>query len=271
MPRALDKLWLSLVAQPVLSRQIGRVADLRLPQPLMRWVIEAFVRKYDINVSEAARPVDEFKTLNDFFTRRLKKDARPIAKNSPALCSPADGRVVSSGPIRPDLTLSQIKGIDYPLHALLGERISDAQYRRGHQVTLYLSPRDYHRVHAPVAGTLLQCFRIGGDRYPVNPAAQRTISGLYSRNERVLFEIQTETFGRVTVVMVGAANVSRITSPFMDLPLDEKNSPGTVLNRGDEIGTFNLGSTVVILFERMEVQSLLSQSDTYVLMGQPFT
>jgi phosphatidylserine decarboxylase len=257
MPGARERAeWFAatLVSAPVLSRVTGRLSDLRLPPTLLHPLIRAYARAFGVDLEEAAEPIERHRTFNAFFTRRLRQAARPIDLGPQTVVSPCDARLSAIGPVPSDGRLEQVKGRHYSLEALLGSTEDAEPFRRGSQATLYLSPAMYHRVHAPVDGVVSAWRYVPGRLFPVNGAGVRSIPGLFTRNERVCILCDSEAHGRVAVVMVGAANVGRISLSFADLVTNRGAAAARVLAqrpipvaRGDELGTFNLGSTVVLL------------------------
>jgi phosphatidylserine decarboxylase len=251
---AIERLAASLVSFPASSRVVGRMADLRLPPYLLRPLLRSYVRAFGVDLGEAAEPLESFDSFNSFFTRRLRAGARPVAGGSDAVVSPSDSRLSAIGPVPPDGRLEQVKGSTYSIEALLGAAEDAAPFRRGVHATLYLSPAMYHRVHAPVDGRIVAWRYVPGRLFPVNGAGVRSVPGLFTRNERVAVLLETEAHGCVAVVLVGAANVGRMSLSFADLVTNEGRAGGRAVpgepipvKRGDEIGTFNLGSTVVLL------------------------
>jgi len=249
----MERLALSVSSLPALSRAVGRLADLRLPGFLLRPVLRLYVRAYGVDLEEAADPVHSFRTFNAFFTRRLRAGARPIDGDA-VVVSPSDSRLRAISPVPADGRLEQIKGSTYSIEALLGSAEDAAPFLGGVHATLYLSPSMYHRVHSPVDGRIGACRHVPGRRFPVNAAGVRSVPGLFVRNERVALLLDTEAHGPVAVVLVGAANVGRITLAPSGLEADPRRSAGRMVpakplpvRRGDELGAFNLGSTVVLL------------------------
>jgi phosphatidylserine decarboxylase len=224
-------------------------------------------------MSEAARArAEDYASFNEFFTRALKPGVRPIAEGSDSIVAPCDGTLTEFGTLEHESML-QAKGMTYSLAALLGEGAPDAEaFIDGSYATIYLAPRDYHRVHTPVAGRLLRARYIPGDRYSVSAATARAISNLFCRNERVVCWLEAE-FGRVAVVLVGALNVSSISITGRgEIPSGPahtwQTSEPTRLAKGAELGRFNLGSTVIALFPRgtMRFEGRLARGER-VLMG----
>jgi phosphatidylserine decarboxylase len=249
----LERAFAASVSPPWLSRLTGRLADARLPGFLLRPAIRAYSRIYRVDWSEVAEPLEGFPTFGAFFVRRLRAGARPL-DGGPVVVSPCDARLSAFGPVPPDARLEQIKGRTYALAALLGSEREAERFRGGVYATLYLSPSMYHRVHSPVDGRILSWRTLPGRLFPVNAAAVRSVPDLFVRNQRVAVFLETEGFGRMAVVLVGAANVGRITLAFADVVTNvgrpdawtEPPSP-VAIARGDELGAFHLGSTVVML------------------------
>jgi phosphatidylserine decarboxylase len=251
---ALERLAASLVSSPALSRATGHLADLRLPRFVLRPLLLLYVRAFGVDLGDAAEPLESFATFNAFFTRRLRAGARPVASGEGVVASPSDSRLSAIGPVPKDARLEQVKGSTYSIEALLGSAEDAAPFRRGAHATLYLSPAMYHRVHAPVDGRVVAWRYVPGRLFPVNGAGVRSVPGLFTRNERVALFMETEAHGPVAVVLVGAANVGRMSLAFADLVTNRGRSGGRIVpaesiavKRGDEIGIFNLGSTVVLL------------------------
>lgn len=256
---------LGRVPQGALSRVFGRVTDIPLPRRLRRPVLGAFARAVGIDVSEAEHPLGEYPSLNAFFVRRLRPGLRswPDAPNVAA--SPVDGVAGQVGIIE-NGRIVQAKGRGYSAAELLDDPAEAGRFDGGAFVTLYLSPRHYHRIHAPCAG-LVRCARhVPGALFPVNAAAVAHIPGLFARNERLICYLDGP-LGRVAVVAIGAYNVGRISAAFDPAWNTASGRSGWVANRrgaaagtrrydppvrvrqGDEIMAFHLGSTVVLLFE----------------------
>ncbi|WCM86451.1 archaetidylserine decarboxylase [Acidovorax sp. NCPPB 3576] len=223
--------------------------------------IERFIARYRVDMSEAAEPNPAaYATFNDFFTRALRPGARPIA-TAAAVC-PVDGAISQFGPIDQD-QIFQAKGHRYSTTALVGGDTSlAAQFDNGSFATIYLSPRDYHRIHMPCDGTLLQMVHVPGELFSVNPVTARGVPGLFARNERVVCVFDTP-LGKMVLVLVGATIVGSMATVWHG----QVNPPRTgelrnwgyadrriMLRQGEEMGRFLLGSTVVLLFQRGAVQ-----------------
>ena len=225
------------------------------------WVIKRFVKRYNVNMSEAAHADPaHYKSFNEFFTRPLKDGARPMS-NSTWVC-PVDGAISQCGAIERD-QIFQAKGHHYSTRALVGgDAALAAQFQNGQFATLYLSPRDYHRIHMPIAGKLLRMIHVPGDLFSVNPTTARGVPGLFARNERVVCEFETEK-GPMVLVLVGATIVGSMATVWHGVVNPPR--PGTVrewayemgniaLAQGEEMGRFLLGSTVVMLFPKGAMQ-----------------
>jgi len=270
--------WLAatLVSAPVLSRVTGRLSDLRLPPALLLPLIRAYTHAFGVDLEEAAEPIERHRTFNGFFTRRLREAARPIDTSAGTLVSPCDARLSVIGAVPPDGRLEQVKGSHYSLEALLGSAEDAEPFRNGSHATLYLSPAMYHRVHAPVDGYVRAWRYVPGRLFPVNGAGVRAIPGLFTRNERVCILCDSEAHGRVAVVMVGAANVGRISLSFADLVTNRGAAAARVLAQwpipvapGDELGIFKIGSTVGLLVADPALAPAGPSAGDLVHMGRP--
>ncbi|MEM9171256.1 MAG: archaetidylserine decarboxylase [Pseudomonadota bacterium] len=229
-----------------------------------RWLknamIRGFAKLYDINTAEAAGKVpDDYDTLNAFFTRALADDARDIEHHEHALISPCDGVISACGHIE-NGTLLQAKGHRYHAAEFLQHDELAAAYDGGRFVTVYLSPRDYHRVHFPIAGEVSQHRAIDGQLFAVNGATARAIPNLFSRNARHVMHLQS-SFGPLSMVMVGALNVASITLPW-------KDHAGYRFEKADTAGWFNMGSTVVLLLPNGWELDSHCETNATVKLGQ---
>lgn len=245
-----------LLPQHALSRLIGAVARSRIGF-LRSALIRGFLRFYPVDLAEAVRPDPrDYLSFNDFFTRRLRPDARPSDPDPRVAVCPVDGIVSQAGAIDGD-TIVQAKGIGYSAAALLGgNEAAAAEFAGGAFATLYLAPHNYHRIHMPMAGTLRLARFIPGDLYSVNAATAAAVPGLFTRNERIACLFDTVA-GPMAVVLVGALFVGsmslawtgivrpRTRRAVTELPACD---PIIALDRSAELGSFNMGSTVVVLF-----------------------
>ena len=221
------------------------------------WIVRRFVAKYDVNMAEAVESdISRYASFNDFFTRALKPGARPIA-DAPLVC-PVDGAISQFGPIAGD-QIFQAKGHAYSTTALVGgDAALAAQFKDGSFATLYLSPRDYHRIHMPCDGRLVRMVYVPGELFSVNPTTARGVPGLFARNERVVCVFESAR-GPFVLVLVGATIVGSMATVWhgvvnpprggevREWRYDERE---IVLRKGEEMGRFLLGSTVVMLFPR---------------------
>lgn len=255
-----------------ITRVMGRLSDLSWPQPVGRAVIDAYCRAYDVELEECLKR-DGFASFDEFFTRELQSGARPLPDEPGVAACPADGRIESQGPV--DGRKFWVKGRPYSVAELVGDERDAARYEGGAGCVVYLSPRDYHRVHSPVEGVVSAVRSMPGDYYPVNELGVRYVPNLFVRNRRVAIAIDATPesgFGRVTVVMVAAMVVGRITVscvPARDVPFGyHEMSPPRPVAQGEEIGIFRLGSTAVVFFEPGAVNRW-EALDGPVRMGQP--
>ncbi len=242
-----------LLPQHTLSRWLGKVADSRNPR-LKDFLIRKAMARYGIDLEEAALgSAAAYGSFNEFFTRHLKEGVRPIDDSPAALVSPADGAISQLGPVN-DGTLFQAKGHSFSARQLLG--LDDTlceRFRHGAFATVYLSPRDYHRVHMPCDGSLLQSLYIPGRLFSVNDTTTRHIPGLFARNERLVCLFETDR-GYLAMVLVGAIFVAGIGTVWRDYYRPnqchhESFSEPRPFRRGEELGQFRFGSTVVMVTE----------------------
>ncbi|MCZ8219600.1 MAG: archaetidylserine decarboxylase [Acidovorax sp.] len=249
---ALPKRALTTLAGKFASARLGG-----LTTSVIRW----FVGRYNVNMGEAANPdIASYASFNDFFTRALKDGARPLA-DADLIC-PVDGAISQFGPIAKDQVF-QAKGHSYSTTALVGgDAALGARFENGHFATLYLSPRDYHRIHMPCAGTLTRMIHVPGDLFSVNPTTARGVPGLFARNERVVCVFESDA-GPFVLVLVGATIVGsmatvwhgQVNPPRPGNLRQWDYAPGQVrLQKGEEMGRFLLGSTVVMLFPQGPLQ-----------------
>ncbi len=236
-----------------ISQIAGTLAEKAWPGWLGRRIVAAYQRAYNVDLQDCSER--EWSSFDAFFTRELRAGARPIAFGDDLAVSPADGRLDEFGSLTSDRTFC-VKGRPYRVGELLGSETSAAAYDGGAACVVYLSPRDYHRVHAPVGGRVRLVRSIPGDFFPVNDMGIRHVPELFVRNRRVTIELETELHGgaktRVSVIMVVAMIVGRISVKSIggsDVPIGE-HFPSALVSKGDEIGTFHLGSTAVVVFDK---------------------
>ncbi len=242
---------------------------------LRNFLILAYTRKFPLKMEEALEPsVSTYPSLNALFTRALRSEARPIHSGA-CLVSPADGKISEFGLIEHDRLL-QAKGFYYDLNSLFGG-FSDLAlpFRNGDFATIYLSPRDYHRMHMPCTGQLTDMLYIPGRLFSVSPATTKTTPRIFTRNERIVCLFNTET-GRLAVIFVGAINVAAIetvwdgviTPPRSKKPVHTHYDPPIILKRGMEMGRFNMGSTIIVLTERGKISFNDLAINQKILYGQ---
>lgn len=282
---SLDKFKITMqYAMPkhFLSRMVGKLAAARLGG-LTTWLIKLFIKQYKIDMSEAqySEP-SHYKTFNEFFTRPLKEGVRPLNTENDIIAHPVDGAISQLGPIV-DGQLIQAKGHDYSLQALLGGSEQDtAPFLGGEFATIYLAPKDYHRIHMPIDGTLSKMIYVPGDLFSVNPLTAQNVPNLFARNERVVAIFDTE-IGPLAMVLVGATIVASIetvwagtVTPPAGKDVFSWNYPTTgdnaiSLKKGEEMGRFKLGSTVILAWGANQAEILADQQpETVTRMGTPF-
>lgn len=233
----------------------------RVRTPLKNPAIRLFIRAFDVDMQEAQHPdPEDYASFDDFFTRPLVPGARPIAPGANVIVSPADGRISQISDYASHRAV-QAKGRWFSMRQLLGGACEYGRLcERGKFATIYLSPRNYHRVHMPLDGVLKEMVYVPGRLFSVAPYAAEVVENLYTRNERVISIFETE-LGWMAVVMVGAVNVAAIelawegmVTPAKKRTLQRKTYPGVKLNKGDELGIFHMGSTAIIAFESLAVE-----------------
>lgn len=220
-----------------------------------------FVKRYKVDLAEAKQEnIDQYATFNAFFTRELKHGSREIA--AAGLVSPVDGTISQLGKIH-EQSLLQAKGKLYTLQSLLAEQKGAAHYMDGQFATLYLSPRDYHRIHMPISGQLKRMVHVPGTLFSVNPVTVKNIDNLFAKNERLICYFENEHLGEFVVILVGATIVGSIQTAWHGVVNHDR--PGQIrywdyahqsfyLDKGEELGQFLLGSTVILLFKEGKMQ-----------------
>ncbi|RZJ23148.1 MULTISPECIES: archaetidylserine decarboxylase [unclassified Acinetobacter] len=260
-----------VVPQHQLSRVVGKLAASEHPI-IKNTVIQAFKAQYGIDMSIAEQSnALKFKSFNDFFTRSLKQGARQIDTDPRSIVSPADGAISQLGKIE-EGDIFQAKGQSFSVEKLIADPQLAEPFKNGHFATVYLSPKDYHRVHMPFAGTLTETLYVPGELFSVNQTTAENIPGLFARNERMVCLFDTE-LGRMAVVLVGAMIVAGIetvaTGKVKPTGRLELNQHNLFLEKGAELGRFYLGSTAVILFEKDKMQwDAMFKANSVVVMGE---
>lgn len=243
-----------LLPHHLLSRVIGKLADSEISF-IKKTFIEFFMKRFQIDLQEAVRENPEnYKNFNDFFTRQLKPNVRPIAAEEEVWVSPVDGAVSQAGTIN-DGRLLQAKGKSFTLaHLLGGDKARAKAYANGHFATLYLSPRDYHRIHIPVSAKLLSTTFIPGRLFSVNDTTAKQVSNLFAKNERLVCEFESDA-GKFILVLVGAMIVASIETSWAgvvapirrQIKQQQFGVAPPSFSKGEEIAQFKLGSTVILI------------------------
>ncbi len=249
--------WISYIPKSYLSWFVGTMANLPLPKPFANLLVGWFARAYKIDCSLATRPMESFSSIGSFFTRELRPEVRPIADCD--ITSPVDGTLRSAQNISTAGDVSLVKGRNYAISRLLGDDPLAARFAQGQVWNFYLSPQDAHHIFSPVQGSVIRSVHVPGKLWPVNDWAIAAVDGLFVVNERVVSFIESPV-GLVAVVMVGATNVGRIALSYTDLETNRapwrrhpqraiEHAPPISVARGEKVGTFKMGSTVVVVFE----------------------
>lgn len=281
----MDKLKITLqylLPKHLISRIVGKLAAAKLGF-VSHALISLFIKAYKINMQEARfEKAADYASFNEFFTRPLKDGIRPLATASDIIAQPVDGKISQLGDIVAG-QLVQAKNHDYSLQSLLGGKADTAEpFLGGKFATIYLAPKDYHRIHMPVTGTLREMIYVPGELFSVNPLTAENVPDLFARNERVVTIFDTE-FGPMALVLVGATIVASIETVWAGTITPPAGSsvfrwqyPATGLNsvtlaKGAEMGRFKLGSTVILAFAHGKVDFLPEQQPgTVTRMGAPF-
>jgi phosphatidylserine decarboxylase len=259
-----DRLFIAalrVVPKNALSRLVGALTRWRAPRAVREASMKAFARRYGIELGDSPG-LDAYRTFGEFFARPLRPGLRPIAEGERVVVSPVDGALSEAG-VAEGGRLVQAKGIAYTAEALLADGELARRLHGGAYATIYLSPRDYHRIHFPLGGRVLGWRYVPGRLWPVNPASVRTVPGLFTVNERLVTVLETPV-GRCAIVAVGATVVGRVRASY-DPTIPHTNVRGgrparrdyetpIPVAKGQELGAFEMGSTVILLFERGRVR-----------------
>ena len=242
-------MWLvSLLIPPAVSGWIIRgISLMRRPRWLVRTIIRWYIRGYAIDVTIIAKPVAEYSCLLDFFLRELKLDARPVCDNPGTIISPVDAVITAAG-CTGNNEILLVKGTPYVMNDLLGR--DAGRYNGGVYVMLYLSPADCHRIYAPCDAQVVDSWYIDGKLRPVFPAAVRRYPNTFVTNKRVITELEAK-HGRISMIKIGATNVGRIP---VNHPVPPGEADPITYAKAEEVGRFEFGSTVVMLFEKGKYQ-----------------
>ncbi|WP_246143421.1 archaetidylserine decarboxylase [Colwellia echini] len=281
-----DKIKITLqyiMPKHAISRLIGKLAAAKMGW-LTTKLISMFIKSYGINMGEAKlKNASDFDTFNNFFTRELEEGARPIDEDQKALCYPVDGAISQQGDII-DGQLIQAKGFNYSLTTLLGgDEKTAAPFQGGKFSCIYLAPKDYHRIHMPMAGTLREMIYVPGELFSVNPLTAQNVPDLFARNERVVAIFDTE-FGQLAMVLVGATIVASIETTWAGTitppagkdvfrwKYPKTGDEAITFAKGDEMGRFKLGSTVVSTFSPTMLNEFVEGAGpgTVTRLGEPY-
>ncbi|MCF6411003.1 archaetidylserine decarboxylase [Pseudalkalibacillus salsuginis] len=224
-----------------------------------KYAIKAYARIYGIDTSNLEKSIHEFRNLNEFFTRKLERHTRPVDRHIDSFVSPADGMVTQMGQIE-NGTLIQAKGDSYTVEGLLNDQEKAIAFQNGSFMTIYLSPKDYHRIHAPIDGSITEYSYIPGRLYPVNKLGVNSIKGIFTKNERVATYLNTGS-GQVAIVKIGALIVGSVQLAYQQeveqihkrKPMKKVLKSMLPIDKADEIGHFEFGSTVILLFEENQI------------------
>lgn len=260
MNRTVLGLMDSVLPDRLLSRLVGHAARARVPHLMLRPFLYWYANHFGVNLEEAEFPLEAYPTFVDFFTRELRPGIRPFDANPDALTSPVDGALYASGTIEHD-TFLLAKGHSYTVGELLGDEDAAASFVDGTFMTIYLSPKDYHRIHSPCDATISRFLYVPGKLLPVNPPSAAFFPKLFCENERLTTFLERPDGGHVALVKVGATNVGRIRlsyHPFVTnqwmtskpFGVEHLFTPPLSVERGEELAMFEMGSTVVLLFSK---------------------
>lgn len=268
--------WISYLPKSYLSWFVGTMANLPLPKPLSTILVRLFARAYKIDTSLAVRPIESFSSIGAFFTRDLRPEVRPVGEG---IVCPVDGTLRSAQDVSTVGDATLVKGRNYSIAGLLGNDPLAARFANGQVWNFYLSPQDAHHIFSPVDGTIARSVHVPGKLWPVNDWAISAVDGLFVVNERVISFIDSPD-GMVAVVLVGATNVGRIALSYAPIETNRApwrvhtqqtidHSPGISVRRGDKIGTFKMGSTVVLVFEKRPFDISRLATQVKVTYGAP--
>jgi len=263
----------------LLSRMIGWGAERKLSKRLQAWLLRSYARAYGLNTDEAEYPIEQYQSLQAFFTRRLASGARTPPTDGSSIVAPSDGTICEAG-LATTGKLLEAKGSAFTLQALLADENLAARLVGGPYLVIYLSPRDYHRVHFPASGQVIAWSHIPGKLFPVGSRSVKREPGLFARNERFVTVVDSPQ-GMYAVVMVAAVGVGHITASydpevathdggFVNVSVRHRAfDPPIRIECGQELGIFNLGSTTITIFEpgRVELNELVSNGQ--IEMGTP--
>lgn len=252
-----DGLYMALISampRKRFGRVVRRVVGWEGSSSFGSLSVRVFAQRFGIDVDEAELPLEAYPNVHAFFTRRLKPGVRPVDPEEGSIVSPVDGVLSQHGPIE-DGILTQVKGRTYTLEGLMGGAAEAEPFQGGQFLTIYLSPRHYHRIHSPVSGEVTHFDHIPGHLWPVNGPSVRSVPELFAVNERIITYVRTAGGAEVAVIKVGAVGVGRISLAYHDRVSNDPDqgrlkaevAPPYEVARGGELGVFELGSTVIVV------------------------
>ena len=256
MKHKFKKTLMAVLPQKTISKAVGKMAKSKLSKV----TIKPYAKLYNIDLKDVEKSIEDYHNLTDFFIRKMKKSARPINEQEDVVISPVDGLVTQMGEIK-NGTLIQAKGCTYSVEDLVVDKKEALKYKEGYFMTVYLSPKDYHRIHMPCEGKVNKFTYVPGRLYPVNEIGVEGVHNLFTKNERVITHVSGSK-GDFALVKVGAFIVGSVqtTYGFSPMSLNEKGvyhetlSSPFVYQKGEEIGHFEFGSTVILLFDKNHIQ-----------------
>ncbi len=265
---------LRILPKEFLSRVMGTIADKRLPKIILRAWIWLYCKTFDVNMSESKKRIPEFSTFNEFFARELKSGARKIDSSKNAIISPVDGKITEFGKIENNILL-QAKGKKYSLENLLEDTDAAKKFMGGSFMTIYLSPNNYHRIHSPISGKISGYSYIPGHLFPVGRLSLGAIDDLFAKNERLATYLEYQKYA-AAVVKIGACIVGKICISYDAAKFNssikaktQKKYPKKIpVKKGDEIGMFEIGSTIILLFEKNAAEFGGVASGMKIKMGE---
>ncbi len=270
----MNYLFLKILPKNLISRFAGYLAGLTVPAPLLKSLIQVYCKFYSVQLNEVKKPLDSFKNFTEFFTRELNEDARSVDSTPNTVVSPVDGTIAEFGDIKNGL-LVQTKGIYYSLNDLVGKKLA-VEFEDGFFITIYLSPADYHRIHTPIAGKVKSFNYFSGNLWPVNKIGVQNIGSLFAVNERIVTPIQSK-IGNVLLIKVGATVVGKISLDYHELKTNQRQKqsqssipviPAKNYKKGQEIGQFQLGSTVILIFSKKQITPFELENGKKIKLGE---
>ncbi len=268
------KFFLKTFSHPIYSRLFGRLTRVKKPSFFAKWVVRYYASLFEIDLSDVKKSINEFPCLSDFFIRELKNGARVFDDRPEIVVSPTDSLLIEVSSVSKEGKIFQIKGMEYTLSSLTKSLVETKKFSNGTYFQLYLSPKDYHRIHFPFDCIVKQIVYIPGKLLPVNLFSLKNFKEVFAKNERILLILEKNGI-EVLMVLVGAFNVGRIALTFTDLVTNAGYSKKGVIDiepyyakKGEELGMFMMGSTVLLFFPVNSVNPLVEAGD-YVKVGNP--